>query len=539
MRTVTRFPVCDCDTRSYHSLLASCLADRPGLRNTDLVQKIHRKLDNLLQKSVNANHPENGALFAELKKKIPDLRTLNTLHSEKLLAFKMEPRHGAQVATSTCAPTADRSSPGQLVSALLPDRWHLLTNGQTSPHGSEWSDSPKDMHDFGSPRSVSSSVMSTDESATLCVKSPPRSASVSSAKSVPDTHFSLQQQQAEGARKRVSTCKSVSSTSVHTGSQCENGGCSSGDESYFSESPVKTSASSASGAAFSKIRRVDSPTDSGIESGKEHCSGSTPTTSVCSSPRSALEDKVKDVSDSESSEKQETIDDMPMLKRALQAPPLINSNMLMDEAYRHHKKFRASKREGSSPSPSTTTPSESLASTHSTLVKTLEQAPRYLSEQQLKRTDLIHNIIMRTESLPTSTSSAPTAADPHRHPQFPLQHQALSAGKQTVLMGPHGYYIPAGLAAAGCPYSGKAGSPDRRTVFPAVVQSEAAQRRSPLAHSPSVLVAAPLPHKSAGAALAIKLSQSPDAPDSQPLNLSMSKRAVSAPTSPTVVKLES
>lgn len=488
-----------------------------------------------MQKSVNANHPENGALFAELKKKIPDLRTLNTLHSEKLLAFKMEPRHGAQVATSTCAP-ADRSSPGHLVSALLPDRWHLLANGQASPQGSEWSDSPKDMHDFGSPRSVSSSVMSTDESATLCVKSPPRSASVSSAKSVPDTHFSPQQQPDGMARKRVNTCKSVSSTSVHTGSQCENGGCSSGDESYFSESPMKTSASSgASGAAFAKIRRVDSPTDSGIESGKEHCSGSTPTTSVCSSPRSALEDKVKDVSDSESNEKQETIDDMPMLKRALQAPPLINSNMLMDEAYRHHKKFRASKREGSSPSPSTTTPSESLASTHSTLVKTLEQAPRYLSEQQLKRTDLIHNIIMRTESLPTSTSSAPT----DRHPQFPLQHQALSAAKQTVLMGPHGYYIPAGFATGGCPYSGKNGSSDRR--FPAVggvVQSEAAQRRSPLA--PSVLVAAAsLPHKSAGAALAIKLSQSPDAPDSQPLNLSMSKRAVSAPTSPTVVKLES
>jgi hypothetical protein len=29
-------------------------------------------------------------LAAELERKIPDLRTLNTLHSEKLLAFKME-----------------------------------------------------------------------------------------------------------------------------------------------------------------------------------------------------------------------------------------------------------------------------------------------------------------------------------------------------------------------------------------------------------------------------------------------------------------
>ena len=146
------------------------------------MQKIHRKLDNLLQKSVNANHPEEAALFAELKKKIPDLRTLNTLHSEKLLAFKMEPRLG-QVATSTSAPGDHHTSSG-LVSALLPDRWQLLANGHTSPNGSDWTDSPKDLHEvsYGSPRSVSSSVMSADESATS-VKSPPRSASVSSAKS--------------------------------------------------------------------------------------------------------------------------------------------------------------------------------------------------------------------------------------------------------------------------------------------------------------------------------------------------------------------
>lgn len=492
-----------------------------------------------MQKSVNANHPEDAALFAELKKKIPDLRTLNTLHSEKLLAFKMEPRHGTQVASSTGDGHA-------LVSALLPDRWQLLTNGHSSPAGSDWSsDSPKDMHEvsYGSPRSVSSSVMSADESATS-VKSPPRSASVSSAKSQigesqPSSFSPTQETGRCPKRPHGATSKNVSSTSVHTGSAHSENGCSSGDESYFSESPSKGSASGATGAAFGKLRRVDSPTDSGIESGKEHCSGSTPTTSVCSSPRSALEEKVKDVSDSESNEKQETIDDMPMLKRALQAPPLINTNMLMDEAYRHHKKFRASKREGSSPSPSTTTPSESLASTHSTLVKTLEQAPRYLSEQQLKRTDLIHNIIMRTEALPTSTSSSA---------QYPLQHQALS-GNKTVLVGPHGYYIPPAFAAS-CPYSGKSAS--RIMYTGSTVQSETREGlagRSPLpspamAHSPApapVLVtraSPPPPHKSP--ALAIKLSQSSELSlsDSQPLNLSMSKRA-SAPTSPTAVKLES
>lgn len=225
---------------------------------------------------------------------------------------------------------------------------------------------------------------------------------------------------------------------------------------------------------YSKIRRVDSPTDSGIESGKEQFNGSTPTTSVCSSPRSACDDKVKDiVSDSESiSEKQESIDDMPMLKRALQAPPLINTNMLMDEAYRHHKKFRATKasRDCEPPSSSTsicinslapsplnsnintnnnnnnnnncnvnsssnslcnslvsptstsssssslsstsssglTSPTsncDSLASTHSTLVKVLEQAPRYIG-------DLSHNHFQhgRHHHLSSSSSSSLSSA---------------------------------------------------------------------------------------------------------------------------------
>lgn len=323
------------------------MLDRPGLRNTDLVQKINRKLDCLLQKSVAANHPETPLLFSELKKKIPDLRTLNTLHSEKLLAYKME---GKSVTSSV---TNDH-----------------IQNGSSSSHNNNQSN--------GSPH--------------------------------------------------------------------ENNASSSGDESgsyYSGESPVKwtsgsTVASMMNGSTaapnFSKIRRVDSPTDSGIESGKEHSgSGSTPTTSVCSSPRSALDEKVKDVSDSEGSEKQETIDDMPMLKRALQAPPLINSNMLMDEAYRHHKKFRATKRE--SPSPSTTTPApDSLAVSHSTLVRTLEQAPRYLNDQQLKRTDLIHNMIMRTEGLPTA----------HRG----------------VLVGPRGspFCIPVSPP-FGCPYSTSSTSP--------------------------------------------------------------------------------
>ncbi|XP_074600689.1 ecdysone-induced protein 75B isoform X3 [Brevipalpus obovatus] len=588
--------------------------DRPGLRNTDLVQKIHRKLDDLLQKAIISNHSDNPGLFTELKKKIPDLRTLNTLHSEKLLAFKMSPQNQQQnhlqhqnqsnaintttpvnstsssssstsshhspmngsTSGSTMSPSSagDRGSPASMCSyaSLLPAQWQNFTINEgpassrsclsegNSPAGTpcDWNESRCDDNDvpFGSPRSYGSNVTSSDN--VYNAKSPPRSSSVSSAKSIsynnsdigrysPPTSESHHHHSSSNSPCSVAANQFIlgkrllhhHSNSHHlVGSSPSNGRmcpmssstgdstnkCDSrlqicaGEDGYYSRtnsSPPPSSIikknlnnnshsnnnnsnnnnnnSNANGlngseSNYIKMRRVDSPTDSGIESGKEQCNGSTPTTSVCSSPRSAMDDKVKDVvSDSEDREtgKQETIDDMPMLKRALQAPPLINTNMLMDEAYRHHKKFRATKRDyeptsssssiivtsvapsplngglshsskngvcnstsnrssddhhhphhhhSSSMSPSSSsstlhsqhqshhhfTPhhfnphqsnhhasdnnmsceSDSLASSHSTLVKVLEQAPRFVGEQPLKRTDLIHNIIMKTEPMP-------------------------------------------------------------------------------------------------------------------------------------------
>lgn len=543
------------------SNISSTFSDRPGLRNTDLVQKIHRKLDDLLQKAVCANHQDNPGLFAELKKKIPDLRTLNTLHSEKLLAFKMEPRNNGGMSAVTSStngdhvvPTANGNVAACNYASLLPERWQQFgllngSNGQGSPHGSDWSDSKDVDTNYGSPRSVSSSVVSTDESAS--VKSPPRSSSVSSAKSSNGGYLSYSPEMVRCPKR------------AHTGHHRD--GNSSSDEScyYGSESAAKSG--SAGGANFAKIRCVDSPTDSGIESGKEHCSGSTPATSVCSSPRSALDEKVKDVSDSE--EKQESIDDMPMLKRALQAPPLINTNMLMDEAYRHHKKFRASKREGEPHSPSTTMAAspasscgDSLASSHSTLVKTLEQAPRYLNEQQLKRTDLIHNIIMRTEQ--QSASHLPAY---HHHSQQQHQmshahhHNAVSAPKSGVLVCPPGYYIPQNMPTpgAGCPYSNgrvSSGAPSRIMYNGPPNGMLEAHRRSPLSPAALVIGSTPPPkaatpsstcarsRTSSPAAAIMMLSQHSDigslASDSQPLNLS---KKASPPNSPTglVLKMES
>lgn len=149
-----------------------------------------------------------------------------------------------------------------------------------------------------------------------------------------------------------------------------------------------------------------------------------------------------------------SIEDMPMLKRALQAPPLINTNMLMDEAYRHHKKFRAAQRgrdhnsdqqavcstSGSSsaasnhhqrsgsasssrgsparsPSPTgrsscnnnskddestlrnaSRSSNSVLADMHTTLLKKLSQPASQMSAKQLKCNDLISEIILGAQS---------------------------------------------------------------------------------------------------------------------------------------------
>lgn len=352
--------------------------DRPGLRNSELVLKIHRKLDELLQKAVTANHPDQPGLFAELKKKIPDLRTLNTLHSEKLLAYKMEPRNQPQLQQQPQLATAVTSTTNSLVppapgcnyAALLPDhRWPHFglapsSNGThsagsttaASPAGSDWSDGSKDCPPaitYSSPRSVSSSVASTsDEGA----KSPPRSASASSAKSGYASYTS------------ADSPLDLTQCSKRRSRDHRENGHSSSDESYSTDSPKQTK----TGAIMN--RRVDSPTDSGIEN---H--------SVCSSPRSPP------VAHDQHAPS-DTIDDMPLLKRALQAPPLINTGLMMDEAYRRHKKFRAAR------TASPTTTADSLASSHSTLVKTLSQAPRFLDPDQLRASDIIaHSIILSSE----------------------------------------------------------------------------------------------------------------------------------------------
>ncbi|XP_073972258.1 ecdysone-induced protein 75B isoform X3 [Rhodnius prolixus] len=342
--------------------------DRPGLRNTELIERMQNKLKAGLQLMMSQNHPNQPNLAQELMKKIPDLRTLNTLHSEKLLAFKMtEQQHLAE---------QNHQMWGNMVGEHEESK---------SPGGSTWS---------------SSSDVAMEE-----VKSP--LGSVSSTESMCSGEVEYH------TSSHAASAPLLAATLA--------GGC-----------PVRHNRTINDDNKDIKpiiihrtFRKLDSPSDSGIESGTEKVDKLTSSapTSVCSSPRSSVEDK----------EEQHQIEDMPVLKRVLQAPPLYDTNSLMDEAYKPHKKFRALRKEcGSEIEPDNTTSTSTLSSTHSTLAKSLMEGPRMTAEQ-MKRTDIIHNYIMRGEACAWSTGQQQHHQQQQQQQQPHQQQPHQTVHQQSVI----------------------------------------------------------------------------------------------------------
>lgn len=134
-------------------------------------------------------------------------------------------------------------------------------------------------------------------------------------------------------------------------------------------------------------RKLDSPTDSGIESGSDGSIGKIGSgSSSCSSPRSSLEDGPMTMTTS-------LAESLPTLKRALEKPAIYDPNM-------YHKKFRrcpASGDEGQSQLQTILTSgrpqhSSGLAMTHSILAGTLKTAPK-MSDEHRKNQDIINRFI--------------------------------------------------------------------------------------------------------------------------------------------------
>ncbi|EFN66046.1 Nuclear hormone receptor E75 [Camponotus floridanus] len=381
-------------------------ADRPGLRNTELVERMHNKLRNALQTVLAQNHPQHPDILRELLKKIPDLRTLNTLHSEKLLAFKMTEQQQQLQAQQQHQQQQQQQT-------------HVITAQQQS----HWPMEEEPPASWGS-----ASDVTLDEA----VKSP--LGSVSSTESTCSGEVaSLTEYHhvAPPSGHHASSAPLLAATLA--GGLCphrrraNSGSTSSGDDELHRATMSKTPQP----PQCPRFRKLDSPSDSGIESGTEKpdkpasSSASSAPTSVCSSPRS--EDK--------------EVEDMPVLKRVLQAPPLYDTNSLMDEAYKPHKKFRALRQKDSAEAepavvvqhtqsqlhlhltspPARSPPTQTaqpqcpqtaslLSSTHSTLARSLMEGPRMTAEQ-LKRTDIIHNYIMRGEASPRSPTASPSPAE--------------------------------------------------------------------------------------------------------------------------------
>ncbi|XP_072270925.1 nuclear receptor subfamily 1 group D member 1 isoform X1 [Pyxicephalus adspersus] len=65
-------------------------ADRSGMENASLVEQLQETLIRALRSLILKNTPNDTSRFTKLLLRLPDLRTLNSMHSEKLLSFRVD-----------------------------------------------------------------------------------------------------------------------------------------------------------------------------------------------------------------------------------------------------------------------------------------------------------------------------------------------------------------------------------------------------------------------------------------------------------------
>ncbi|XP_070766596.1 nuclear receptor subfamily 1, group D, member 4a [Enoplosus armatus] len=66
-------------------------ADRSGILDMQAVEQLQEGLIRALRSLITRRRPDDTAIFPKLLLRLPDLRTLNNLHSDKLLAFRIDP----------------------------------------------------------------------------------------------------------------------------------------------------------------------------------------------------------------------------------------------------------------------------------------------------------------------------------------------------------------------------------------------------------------------------------------------------------------
>ncbi|XP_054477843.1 nuclear receptor subfamily 1 group D member 2a [Anoplopoma fimbria] len=82
----------DADEMSLFTAVVLVSADRSGIQDLNAVEALQDKLIRGLRNLVMQNHGEESATtFTKLLLKLPELRSLNNMHSEELLSFKVHP----------------------------------------------------------------------------------------------------------------------------------------------------------------------------------------------------------------------------------------------------------------------------------------------------------------------------------------------------------------------------------------------------------------------------------------------------------------
>ncbi|KAA8591050.1 nuclear receptor subfamily 1, group D, member 4a [Etheostoma spectabile] len=66
-------------------------ADGSGISNMRAVEQLQEGLIRALRSLITRRRPDDSTLFPKLLLRLPDLRTLNNMHSDKLLAFRIDP----------------------------------------------------------------------------------------------------------------------------------------------------------------------------------------------------------------------------------------------------------------------------------------------------------------------------------------------------------------------------------------------------------------------------------------------------------------
>ena len=80
------------------------ITDRPGLRNIEHIERVSKRIQEGLHALMKSNHPDNPKAYQELLDKTADLRTMNTLHSEKLTGMTI--RKQEEVEEKPCIQSA-------------------------------------------------------------------------------------------------------------------------------------------------------------------------------------------------------------------------------------------------------------------------------------------------------------------------------------------------------------------------------------------------------------------------------------------------